>query len=76
MHTVPGCRLTPLFALFSLTLVGGCQHQSTAPEPDAEPTKQSVLPFAWPFETPESMLARGGSSQGSQVTLAAGESPL
>lgn len=62
-----------LLILALLILFGGCQtlEQSTQ-EPVAEsptPAKPAPLPFAWPFLERETMAARGGTTQGSEVTL-------
>ncbi|MGK0240231.1 MAG: hypothetical protein ACI92G_003716 [Candidatus Pelagisphaera sp.] len=57
-------------ALFSLFLMG-CQHLDQAIVTSA-PTEDIPRPlaYAWPFLEPEMMVSRGGSSQGSEVTLA------
>lgn len=49
----------------------GCQtleQAADAPAPEAK-TKASPLAFAWPFLEPEMMVSRGGTSQGTEVTL-------
>ncbi len=57
-------------ALFSLFMMG-CQHLDQAIVTSA-PTEDIPRPlaYAWPFLEPEMMVSRGGSSQGSEVTLA------
>ena len=57
--------------ILGLILCQSCKQIEQAAESSTE-TKQHALIFGWPFMNPEEMLSRGGSSQGSSVTLAKG----
>ena len=50
----------------------GCQTVDQGGVETAAPQERMVhpLPFAWPFIEPEMMISRGGTTQGSEVTLA------
>ncbi len=64
-------RQSLLILVSSFLLLSGCQTVEQAR--NSEPTgvqKVAPLPFAWPFLEPEMMVSRGGTSQGSEVTLA------
>ena len=70
-----------LHALLILSLslgFSGCQtiedskSDSTTPSPTGNPTPQA---FAWPFLEPEAMVAQGGMTRGSEVTLVEQSSP-
>ena len=73
--------------LLALTLGVSCRHQHDHDHPhphsEAEQTDEneyaktsgSNLVFAWPFMEPKSMPYRGGSTRGTEVTLATGNSP-
>lgn len=54
----------------------GCQtvEQAGNSQPK-EVQKATPLPFAWPFLEPEMMVSRGGTSQGSEVSLAKDPDP-
>lgn len=67
-------KLSLIFPLL-FTLVG-CEttqsshnHEANYSAPET-PKKSKNLPFAWPFLEPEMMDSRGGTSTGSEVTLA------
>ncbi|MDA0768206.1 MAG: hypothetical protein O3A92_15465 [Verrucomicrobia bacterium] len=58
-----------LLALLFGTSALAAQHEEPAPKP------VNSLPFAWPFLQPEEMAYRGGTTQGTEVTLDTTPSP-
>lgn len=64
-----------LILVYGLLLLGACQLSAPAQEAtDTDVTTLQSQVFGWPFLSPETLQTRGGTTQGSEVLLQAGQS--